>query len=81
VDRLPLTTDPPLLLQEIHMFAIIAAFCFGFALLLDLINQSIGELFTPGTLTLAGLLFVALHLAGAGTAVRSRSAGWRRNRR
>jgi len=45
------------------MFAIIAAVLFGLALLLDLIDESLGDLFDPGTLTIAGLLFVALHLA------------------
>lgn len=58
------------------MFAIIAAILFGLALLLDLIGESLGPLFTPGTLVTAGLLFVALHLAGFATAVRGRN--WRR---
>jgi hypothetical protein len=44
------------------MFAIIAAVLFGLALLLELIDETLGELFTPTTLSLAGLLFVALHL-------------------
>ena len=52
------------------MFAIIAAVLFGLALLLDLIDESLGEVLTPGTLTLAGLLFIALHFAGAGSAAR-----------
>jgi hypothetical protein len=43
------------------MFAIIAAVLFGLALLLDLIGESFG-IIDPGTLMLAGLLFVALHL-------------------
>ena len=43
------------------MFAIIAAVLFGLALLLHLIGESIGFI-TSGTLMLAGLLFVALHL-------------------
>lgn len=43
------------------MFAVIAAVLFGLALLLDLIDESLGFL-TTGTLTLAGLLFIALHL-------------------
>ncbi|MFC7758846.1 hypothetical protein ACFQY4_13270 [Catellatospora bangladeshensis] len=58
------------------MFAIIAAICFGFALLLDLLGEGMEPLFTPGTLTITGLLFVALHLAGFATAVRGRN--WRR---
>ncbi len=48
------------------MLAIIAAVLFGLALLLDLINQSLGTVVTTGTLTLAGLLCVALHLTGFG---------------
>jgi hypothetical protein len=44
------------------MFAIVAAVLFGLALLLDLIDETLGELVTPTTLMLAGLLFVALHL-------------------
>lgn len=43
------------------MFAIIAAVLFGLALLLDLIGESLGFV-TTGTLMLAGLLFLALHL-------------------
>ncbi|GHJ44462.1 MULTISPECIES: hypothetical protein [Catellatospora] len=58
------------------MFAVIAAILFGLALLLDLVNESIGSLFTPTTLVTAGLLFLALHMAGAGGYVRGRS--WRR---
>ena len=54
------------------MFAIIAAFLFGFALLLQIIGDGLPPLFTVATLTTAGLLCVALHLAGAGTALRSR---------
>jgi putative effector of murein hydrolase LrgA (UPF0299 family) len=52
------------------MFAIVAAVLFGLALLLDLIDESLGFL-TPGTLTTAGLLFVALHLS-------PRRGRWRR---
>jgi hypothetical protein len=44
------------------MFAIVAAVLFGLALLLELIEENLGELLTPRTLALAGLLFVALHL-------------------
>jgi hypothetical protein len=44
------------------MFAIVAAVLFGLALLLELIDETLGELVTPRTLALAGLLFVALHL-------------------
>ncbi|HEV2089323.1 MAG TPA: hypothetical protein VGR21_13525 [Cryptosporangiaceae bacterium] len=48
------------------MLAIVAAILFGLALLLDLINQSLGTVITVQTLLLAGLLCVALHLAGVG---------------
>lgn len=44
------------------MFAIIAAVLFGLALLLELIDESLGDPITPTTLALAGLLFLALHL-------------------
>lgn len=49
------------------MFATIAAVLFGLALLLELLGESIQGLVTPRTLALAGLLFVALHVAGYGT--------------
>ncbi|WP_211715360.1 hypothetical protein [Nocardiopsis sp. MG754419] len=49
------------------MFATIAAVLFGIALLLEIIGQSYPDLVTPWTLTLAGLLFLALHSAGYGT--------------
>jgi amino acid transporter len=61
------------------MFAIIAAILFGLALLLQLIGENIGVL-TPAVLTTAGLLFVALHLAGFATAYH-RNGNWRRGRR
>jgi hypothetical protein len=44
------------------MFAIVAAVLFGLALLLELIDETLGDLVTPTTLTIAGLLFLALHL-------------------
>lgn len=56
------------------MFAIIAAVLFGIVLILDLANQDLGEVLTAGFLTTAGLLGIALHLAGLGT-------GWRRGYR
>ncbi len=61
------------------MFATIAAVLFGLALILQLINETIGSVITPATLTTAGLLFVALHLGGFAAAVRS--GGPRRWRR
>lgn len=49
------------------MMAVIAAVLFGLALLLTLLDRSLGTpLLAPTTLMLAGLLFVALHLAGVG---------------
>jgi hypothetical protein len=59
------------------VFAIIAAILFGLALLLDLLDTNLGNVITVQTLTLAGLLFVALHLAGAG----AWGGGWRSRRR
>jgi hypothetical protein len=56
------------------MFAIIAAIIFAFALILDWADASLGDAFTPTTLLTAGLLCVALHLAGVGTT-------WRTGRR
>jgi hypothetical protein len=43
------------------MFAVIAAVLFGLAVLLELIDESLGEV-TPRLLELAGLLFLAIHL-------------------
>ncbi len=45
------------------MFAIIAAVLFGLALLLDLTTANLGKL-TSNVLVTAGLLCMALHLAG-----------------
>jgi hypothetical protein len=53
------------------MFAIIAAVLFGIVLLLDLFDKDLGPILTAGFLTTAGLLCIALHLAGAGSRVRS----------
>ncbi|WP_165949355.1 hypothetical protein [Kribbella turkmenica] len=52
------------------MFAIIAAVIFGLALILDWANVRASDAFTPQTLLIAGLLCVALHLAGLGTSTR-----------
>jgi len=61
------------------MFAIIAAIIFGLALLLDFANADLGDAFTQETLLMAGLLCLALHMAGVGAG--ARSWGWRRARR
>jgi len=52
------------------LFAIIAAVLFAVVLILDLANETLGSVLTAGFLTTAGLLCIALHLAGVG--------GWRR---
>ncbi|HKE98072.1 MAG TPA: hypothetical protein VKG45_03955 [Actinomycetes bacterium] len=52
------------------MFAIIAAIIFGLALLFDLFDAKVGDAFSNATLVNAGLLCIALHLAGVG-------GGWR----
>jgi hypothetical protein len=61
------------------MLAIAAAIVFAFALLLDWLDESLGDAFTPTTLMFLGLLLLSLHLAGVGTNVRTR--GWSRSRR
>ena len=54
------------------MIAIIAAVLFGLALLFQLTGMSFGSVVNATTLITAGLLCVALHLAGVGTAIRRR---------
>jgi hypothetical protein len=54
------------------MFAIIAAVLFAVVLILDLADESLGKVLTPGFLTTAGFLCIALHLAGVGA-----WRGWR----
>jgi hypothetical protein len=61
------------------MTAIVAAVLFGLALILELTGVSI-EIITSQVLITAGLLCVALHLAGVGTRSYS-GGGWRRARR
>jgi hypothetical protein len=55
------------------MFAILAAVFFGLALLLSLIDETLGELVTPRTLELAGLLSLALYFVSP-----VRRGRWRR---
>ena len=55
------------------MFAVIAAIIFGLGLLLDLFDVHTSDAFTPGTLMMAGLFCLALHLAGVGSNVAWRS--------
>ena len=57
------------------MFAIIAAVIFGLALILDWADAKVSDAFTPQTLLMAGLLCMALHLAGVGA-----SSKWGRRR-
>jgi hypothetical protein len=56
------------------MLAVIGAVLFALALILDLADASLGGTVTTGTLVTAGLLCVALHLAGIGAKTR---VGWR----
>lgn len=60
------------------MTAIVAAVLFGLALIFELTGFSI-EIISSQVLVIAGLLCIALHLAGVGT--RSYSGGWRRRAR
>ena len=59
------------------MTAIIAAVFFGLALLFQLLGVSL-SIINVTVLMLAGLLCVALHLAGVGSAVRVRGYSRRR---
>ncbi|MBG0817544.1 hypothetical protein [Planomonospora sp. ID82291] len=61
------------------MLAIAAAIVFGLGLLLDLIGVRLGAGITGTTFILLGLLLLALHQAGVGTAG-LRGGGWRRRR-
>lgn len=58
------------------MLAIIAAVLFGLALIFELAGISL-DIITSQVLVIAGLLCVALHLAGVGAT----TSGWRRTRR
>ena len=58
------------------MLALVGAAIFGLALILDLFNAKVSDAFTPQTLLFAGLLCVALHLAGIGGASPV-NGGWR----
>jgi hypothetical protein len=58
------------------MFAILAAVIFALSLILDWSDAKVSDAFTPQTLLTAGLLCIALHLAGIGT-----SSSWRGRRR
>ena len=60
------------------MFAIIAAVLFALLLVLDLANESLGEVLTAGFIANVAFLCIALHLAGAGGALMRR--GWRSRR-
>ena len=61
------------------MLAIVAAVLFAIALIIDLAEADIG--IAAGTIVTAGLLCVALHMAGVGVGVRPRARGrWRARR-
>ncbi|MPZ82583.1 MAG: hypothetical protein GEV28_20145 [Actinophytocola sp.] len=62
------------------MFAVIAAVIFALALILDLADATIGTTIDGATLLTAGLLCMALHLAGTGVNARGRGVSWRRKR-
>lgn len=63
------------------MLAMVAAVLFGLALILDLAETALGVI-TANTLVVAGLLCVALHLAGVGAGRNFSSfRGRRRGRR
>ncbi|MEV8635176.1 hypothetical protein AB0395_26315 [Streptosporangium sp. NPDC051023] len=51
------------------MFALVAALLFVLALIFQIAGVAVGTVVTVTTLAIAGLIFVALHLAGVG-------AGW-----
>ncbi|TDD31315.1 hypothetical protein E1287_26930 [Actinomadura sp. KC06] len=57
------------------MLAIVAAIVFALALLFDLADVT-SDAINNGTLTVLGLLLIALHFAGVGT-----STNWRPRRR
>lgn len=61
------------------MFAIIAAVIFGLALILDFADTTMGTI-DGGTLLVAGLLCLSLHLAGLGANTRG-GGGFRFRRR
>lgn len=63
------------------MFAIVAAVLFGLALIFDLGKVGLGDVVTSTTLLEAGLLCVALHLAGYATSTRRPNWNWRRTAR
>ncbi len=58
------------------MLALVGAAFFALALLFDLLNTHLGDSITSATLLTAGLLCVALHLAGIGGASPV-NGGWR----
>jgi len=58
------------------LFAIAAAIVFAIAFILDIAQTGSGSFFNAGTLTVLGLLLLALHLAPLGTFTARRS--WRR---
>jgi len=60
------------------MLALVAAGLFGLALIFDLGKVGLGDVITTSTLLEAGLLCVALHLAGYGTHATRPTWNWRR---
>lgn len=60
------------------MFAIVAAILFALALIFELAEADLG--ISISVFVTAGLLCMALHMAGLGAVVRSRSGRWRARR-
>jgi hypothetical protein len=60
------------------MLAVIGAVLFALALILDLAGATLGSTIGSGTIVTAGLLCLALHLAGIGTRVRGGNWSLRR---
>jgi hypothetical protein len=65
--------------RDLSMLAIAAAVIFGIAIIMDLAEASIG--IASGTVVTIGLLCLALHMAGVGTAARTGNGRrWRARR-
>ncbi|MET0235905.1 MAG: hypothetical protein ABW224_14770 [Kibdelosporangium sp.] len=62
------------------MLAVIGAVLFALALILDLADASLGDTVTAGTIVTAGLLCLALHMAGIGSRT-ANGGGFRLRRR
>ena len=63
------------------MLAIVAAVLFGLALIFDWAKIALGDIVTTSTLLEAGLLCLALHMAGIGATSNRPAWNWRRTAR